>query len=293
MKENLFKLYKFSNSWTGTIIIVLFIVFFGIQAFVIPSGSMINTLLIGDHLFVKKFAYGIPDPHIPFLEIPLVKTKSGHIIDGARPSRGDIVVFRYPVNQKLHFVKRCVAVAGDEVMFHNKDLYIHPKEGDEYAKKAFAGYEIVSFGDKLWVKNPYAKEHAGIHYDQKPIADFSNFGEMKDALEKPSEYYAKYKNSEIIFESDFVMLDDNDREQRKYYFGPYVLPEDKFFMMGDNRDNSADSRFWGPVDYSQIVGTPWFVYFSWDDKYSIKWDRIGNSVSALEEALKSKKAEAK
>lgn len=286
MKENLLKLYNFSNSWTGTIIIVLMIIFFGIQAFVIPSGSMINTLLIGDHLFVKKYVYGIPDPHIPFVEIPIIKTKTGHIIDGARPSRGDIVVFRYPLNEKLHFVKRCVATGGDEVMMHNKIFYIHPKEGDEFIKSNFKEYQLESFGGKLWVKQPYQNEHPGIHYEQEAIKDFSEFGELKDELKSPNEFYEKHRGSEVVFESPFAMLSDNDREQRKYYFGPYTVPEDNFFMMGDNRDNSADSRFWGAVTYSQVVGSPWFVYFSWDENYLIKWDRIGKSVANLEESIK-------
>jgi len=288
VKKNFLKLYEFSNSWTGTVIIVLAIIFFGIQAFVIPSGSMISTLLIGDHLFVKKYVYGIPDPHIPFIEAPLVKTKSGHIIDGPRPSRGDIVVFRYPLNQKLHFVKRCVAVSGDEIMFHNKNLYIHPKEGDDFVRTKYKGYETESFGGKLWVKNMYKHDHPGVHYDQKPIVNFEEFGELQGELSNPSEYYTKHKNDEMLFESDFVMLSNNDREQRKYYFGPFVVPEDNFFMMGDNRDNSADSRYWGTVAYSQIVGTPWFVYFSWDDNYLIRWDRIGKSVTALEDKLREK-----
>ena len=108
MRENLLKLYKFSNSWTGTVIIVLLVIFFVAQAFVIPSGSMIRTLLIGDHLFVKKFAYGVPTPHIPFLEIPLVPNHDGHLIEGERPKRGDIVIFRYPLDEKVHFV--CLGV---------------------------------------------------------------------------------------------------------------------------------------------------------------------------------------
>ena len=109
------KLSNFANSWVGTIIIVLMVIFFIAQAFVIPSGSMKRSLLIGDHLFVKKFAYGIPTPHIPWLEIPVVPdfNGNGHLIEGKRPERGEIVVFRYPLNEKVHFVKRCVAVGGD------------------------------------------------------------------------------------------------------------------------------------------------------------------------------------
>ncbi|MDD3477053.1 MAG: signal peptidase I, partial [Sulfurimonas sp.] len=95
MKELLRKTYKFSNSWTGTIIIVLFVIFFIAQAFKIPSGSMKDSLLIGDHLFAKKFAYGVSMPHIPFLEVSIMPwSDSLRLMDGDKPKRGDIVIFR-------------------------------------------------------------------------------------------------------------------------------------------------------------------------------------------------------
>ncbi len=286
MKENLLKLYRFSNSWTGTIIIVLLVIFFVAQAFVIPSGSMIRTLLIGDHLFVKKFAYGVPTPHIPFLEIPLVPNHDGHLVEGNRPQRGDVVIFRYPLNEKIHFVKRCVAASGDELFFHNQDLYLHPKEGDEYAKTAFTGYETVSIGGKLWIKNPYQKEHKGIHYDNPRLSFQVGGSKEEEAFYDPSLYYAARAGSEAVYETPFSTLEGDDVRFRKYFFGPITLGDDKFFMMGDNRDNSADSRYWGPVSYSQVVGKPWFIYFSWDDDYLIRWNRIGQTVDSLEKELK-------
>ncbi len=87
------KIYNWSSSWTGTIVIVLTIIFFVAQAFVIPSGSMKNTLLIGDMLFVKKFAYGVPTPTIPWIEVKVLPDfkGNGHLIEGERPKRGDIV----------------------------------------------------------------------------------------------------------------------------------------------------------------------------------------------------------
>jgi signal peptidase I len=236
------KLHRFSSSWTGTIIIVLFIIFFVAQAFVIPSGSMKRTLLIGDHLFVKKFAYGIPTPHIPFLEIPVLPdfNNNGHLIAGDGPKRGDIVVFRYPPQPKTHFVKRCVAVGGDALQVIDKVLYIRPKEGDEYIKANYDRDQIVDLNGKLWVKNPYRKLHKGIQNDPTIMAELLiNFPET-------------------------------------------IVPDNEYFMMGDNRDHSNDSRFWGSVPYKNIEGTPWFVYFSWDKNYEIRWDRIGRSVKSLE-----------
>jgi len=254
MKEILHKTYKFSNSWTGTIIIVLFIIFFVAQAFRIPSGSMKDSLLIGDHLFAKKFAYGIPMPHIPFLEMSIMPwSDSLRLADGDRPKRGDIVIFRYPQNVKQHFVKRCVALPGDELFVVNKDLYLHHNEGDEWIQKEFDGYEIVQFGGKLWVKNPYMKEHPGIHHDEK-------------------------------------IINDGRYPMPIFNFAPIKVDEDNYFMMGDNRDHSNDSRFWGAVPYDNIEGTPWFIYFSIDDNWEIRWDRVGKTPTDLEAPIHLEKA---
>jgi len=240
------KLSNFANSWTGTIIIVLMVIFFVAQAFVIPSGSMKRSLLIGDHLFVKKFAYGVPTPHIPWLEIPVVPdfNENGHLIEGERPKRGDIVVFRYPLNEKVHFVKRCVAVGGDRITVKDKVLYIKPHEGDDYIKKNYPKENIVDMKGSLWVKNPYRTKFKGIQNDEN------------------------IKSGSIYPEQIFN-------------FAPITLDDDSFFMMGDNRDHSNDSRFWGPVPYKLIEGTPWFIYFSWDKNYEIRWDRIGKFVDTV------------
>ena len=253
MKDRLIKLYHWSNTWTGTVIIVLLIIFFVAQAFVIPSGSMKNTLLIGDHLFVKKFAYGVPTPHIPWLEIPVLPDtdNDGHLIEGPKPKRGDIVIFRYPVNEKIHYVKRCVAVGGDYLFLHNKELYLHPHEGNEFVKQNFPKEDIVEINGLLWVKNPYRKEHPGIHNDPE-------------------------------------VINDGRYPQEIFNFGPIEVPKGEFFMMGDNRDHSNDSRFWGSVPYRLIVGKPWFIYFSWDKNYEIRWDRVGKSVEEIEEEMKKR-----
>ncbi|MEA2099153.1 MAG: signal peptidase I [Campylobacterota bacterium] len=246
MKKILHKAHKFSNSWTGTIIIVLFVIFFIAQAFRIPSGSMKDSLLIGDHLFAKKFAYGITMPHIPFLEVSVAPwSDSLRLMDGDKPSRGDIVIFRPPHNTKQHYVKRCVALPGDELFILNKDLYLHHNEGDEWIKKEFKDYETIVFAGKIWVKNPYMKQHPGIHHDTKIIND------------------GKYPMP--IFN-----------------FAPIKVDEDNYFMMGDNRDHSNDSRFWGGVPYDNIEGTPWFIYFSIDDNWEIRWDRVGKTPTDLE-----------
>lgn len=254
------KLYNWSSSWTGTIVIVLTIIFFVAQAFVIPSGSMKNTLLIGDMLFVKKFSYGIPTPRIPWIELKVLPdfNDNGHLIEGDRPKRGDIVVFRYPKNDNIHYVKRAVATGGDLIALQNKNLLLHPKEGNDFIKANYAKEDIIKVGDRLWVVNPYKREHPGIHNDPSVVNNGLN----------PSEL--------------FNML-------------PIKVPEDETFMMGDNRDHSNDSRFWGTVPYKFIVGTPWVVYFSWDENKEIRWDRVLKTVDSIEKEMdeKSQKIEHK
>jgi signal peptidase I len=223
------------------------------QAFVIPSGSMKNTLLIGDMLFVKKFSYGVPIPRIPWLELKMLPdfNDNGHLIEGDRPERGDIVVFRYPKNETIHYVKRAVATGGDLIALQDKKLLLHPKEGNEYVKANYPKENIIEVGDKLWVVNPYRKEHPGIHNDPSVINNGLNPHEL------------------------FSMI-------------PIEVPEDETFMMGDNRDHSNDSRFWGTVPYKYIVGTPWVIYFSWDKNKEIRWDRVLKQVDTLEEKTNTK-----
>ncbi|TKI69808.1 signal peptidase I [Sulfurimonas crateris] len=166
-------------------------------------------------------------------------------ISSKKIQRGDIVIFRPPHNTKQHFVKRCVALPGDELFVADKNLYLHHREGDEWIKNNFNEEDIVVFAQKLWVKNPYMKEHPGIHHDDK-----------------------------ISLNGQYPMPIFN--------FAPIRVDEDHYFMMGDNRDHSNDSRFWGAVPYENIEGTPWFIYFSIDEDWEIRWDRLGKTPTDLE-----------
>ena len=249
MKKFLSALYRFSSSWTGTIII------FVAQSFVIPSGSMKRTQLIGDFLFAKKFSYGIPTPHLPWLEIPLLPdfNNNGHLIEGPRPEREDIVIFRYPKNNKIHYVKRCVAVGGDELIYADKKLLIHFHEGDEYIKKTYPADKVLSLRGKLWVENPYMGKYPGIQYEPEGHTIF-------EAL---LQYYSYNK------EIDMTPIMVDELKTPVYELGSKVInalyakvEEDHFYMIGDNRDNSNDSRFWGSVPYKLIVGKPWLIYMS-------------------------------
>jgi signal peptidase I len=257
---------RFANSWTGTVIIVLFLIFFVAQSFVIPSGSMKRTQLIGDFLFAKKFSYGIPIPHLPWLEIPLLPdfNGNGHLIEGPRPQREDIVIFRYPKNPKIHYVKRCVAVGGDELIYANKKLLIHFHEGDEYIQKNYPKEKIVSLQGKLWVENPYMGKYPGIQYVPEGMNIF-------EALLR---YYTYNK------EIDMTPVMVEGLKSTVYEMGGKVInalytkvEEDHFYMIGDNRDNSNDSRFWGAVPYKLIVGKPWLIYMSIEHR---SYDRVFN-----------------
>lgn len=256
-------------------------IFFVAQAFVIPSGSMKDTLLVGDHLFVKKFSYGISTPRIPWIEVKVLPdfNGNGHLIEGEKPERGDIVVFRYPHDEKIHYVKRNFAVGGDEVIFTEKALFLHPHEGEEFIKANFDEKDIVKFGGKLFVREPY--KFGGIHYDEKV-----NLFELA----------VNYLNAGKFAMQPVIVNELPKAGNYPFNAFYFQVPEGEFFMIGDNRDHSNDSRFWGPVAYKNIVGKPWFVYFSWDDEYKIRWNRVGKSVDFIQnspELLSAAKAEAK
>lgn len=332
MKNFFSKLWAFTSSWTGTIIIVLVLIFFIMQAFVIPTRSMVSTLFEGDFLFVKKFSYGIPIPRIPWLEINVLPDfkGNGHLFEGERPKRGDVVVFIPPHIEKTYFVKRTFAVGGDEVIFDESGLYLHPFEGDEYVREHYSGHIVVEKLGKLFVKNPYMGRHPGIHYNsvfyKTPFSEYfysdengklyqkvckegmtgANIGDMEEGCDLWSRVYNDEPLESFIEDKNIayttmksgrkpiaMMRLDNDM----YYI---KVADDEFFMIGDNRNNSLDSRFWGSVPYKNIIGQPWFIYFSInkansqesgadEDKsrrYTIRWERMFKSVEGLEEMMR-------
>lgn len=196
------KILEYIKSIGIAILIALFIRAYIVQAFKIPSGSMIPTLLIGDHLLVNKFIYGVTPP---------LSEKKFLVLD--KPERGDIIVFKYPEDPSRDFIKRVIGVGGDTVEGKNKKIFVN-------------GIEI---------KEPYVR-----HTD-------------------PS-----------IHPGD---LDPRDN------FGPVKVPEGKLFVMGDNRDQSYDSRFWGFVDLKAVKGKALIIYWSWDnDNNKPRLQRIGKLI---------------
>lgn len=192
------------------LIIALFIRTFVVQAFKIPSGSMESTLLVGDHIFVNKFIYGI--------RVPLIKRR---IFDFKEPKRGDVIVFIFPEDKSKDFIKRVVGIEGDDIEIRDKRLYVN--------------------------------------------------GELQD------EPYTQYVEGTTI-----VPGRDN--------FGPITIPPGKIFVEGDNRDRSYDSRFWGFVDKTDVVGKAFIIYFSIENKPDahwyqfwkwpsrVRWGRIGDLI---------------
>ncbi|PAF41907.1 signal peptidase I [Helicobacter sp. 11S02596-1] len=287
-------IYNFCSSWTGTIVIVLFVIFFVAQAFVIPSRSMVATLYEGDMLFVKKFSYGIPIPKIPWIEFPVLPDfkGNGHLLEGKRPQRGDVVIFIPPHEPKTYYVKRNFAVGGDEVIFTSNGFYLHPHEGDDYVQSHYKGSKIVVMMDKKFVFEPYSQEHKGIHY---------NNGN--------SSYFVMANMAQTSLDNGFLGMNDNPNQagiammpvnlDGELVFYKKIAP-DEFFMIGDNRDDSNDSRFWGSVPYKNIIGKPWFIYFSINLKnsvesgadknpkalFTIRWERMFKSVESLEKQIK-------
>lgn len=189
---------------------------FVLQTFYIPSESMEETLLVGDHLFVNRFIYG---PTLSGLDAALLPHRD--------LQRGDIVVFRSPKEPTLDVVKRCIGVAGDTIEVRRKDLYINGKRVDD---------------------NAYA-----VHQDPRTYPNIPQI--------PPSE-----------------RIRDN--------FGPYVVPEDHYFCMGDNRDKSYDSRFWGPLPRKLVKGRAFMIYWSnGGETPDGTWRGFGEKVAHLGKTL--------
>ena len=177
------------------VVLALFIRTFVVQAFKIPSGSMKPTLLVGDHILVNKFIYGIK---IPFTDKTLIKL--------GEPKREDVVVFKYPLDPQKDYIKRVIGLPGEKVELVNKVLFINGKVIDD------------------------------------PHASYSLYGNLRN-------------------------------------FGPVTVPAHHLFVMGDNRDESSDSRVWGFVPYANLRGEAFLIYWSWDSvNFGVRWRRIGDIV---------------
>ena len=228
-KTNIITKYKFlgwlnkqGKSFLPILLIVLFLRSFLAEPFRIPSGSMLPTLLIGDYILVNKYEYGI--------RLPITKTK---IFNLSEPKRGDVIVFRYPGNEDINFIKRVIGIPGDKIKYHNKQLYVN---GVEYKKRKQETHEYLS-----------------------------DFGRQE------LEIFTENDNQKIynILNDNMSPINDNE----------FFVPENKYFVMGDNRDHSSDSRYWGFVPEKNLVGEAFLIWMNFNSKnFSMKYNRIGNSI---------------
>ncbi|MGY3904435.1 signal peptidase I [Aeromonas lusitana] len=211
------------------IALVLILRSFIFEPFQIPSGSMMPTLLVGDFILVEKFAYGLRDP--------VTNTK---FLETGEPARGDVVVFKYPLDTRVDYIKRVVGMPGDRVIYRNKELMIRPK-CDEQAGKTCPGFK------KLDVK-----------FEQR-----GEFSQMGIPLDRYTEQLGSVSHETL---RNPLMPDLVDRYYRQpgTYPDEWVVPEGHYFVMGDNRDNSTDSRFWGFVPEQNLVGKAVAIWISFE-----------------------------
>jgi signal peptidase I len=212
---------EYSEAIGTAVLIALFLRAFVVEAFKIPSGSMIPTLQVGDHIFVNKFIYGV--------RIPFTDTKIGQSI--RRPHRGEVIVFIYPKDPEKDFIKRVVAVEGDTVEMREDVLYVNEKPVERVAIDGECAYEDYDEERDQWEDRncEAAEEHVG-----------------------PTRYTTIY-NRGLLTLSPL-------RTTR-----PYTVPPNNVFCMGDNRDNSHDSRAWGPVPENLIKGKAMVIWWSQGD----------------------------
>jgi signal peptidase I len=228
------KLARWFDSWMRSLgmafVLFLIIKTFLIEAFQIPSGSMEHTLLAGDFLFVNKAVYGAQIPGTS-ARLPGFQT----------PDHGDVIVFAYPKDPNLNYVKRVIGAPGDTVEMRGGQVYVNGAPLDE----------------------PYVQRVDPLHDDFEP---------------------------EFNWQRGFLAFASPD-DRRRYHptrdtWGPLLVPGGKYFVLGDNRDNSADSRYWGFVDAGAVKGRPLLVYFSYDRGArdplpwltDIRWDRLGSLI---------------
>ncbi|WP_295543692.1 signal peptidase I [uncultured Thiohalocapsa sp.] len=224
---------EYARSFFPVILAVLLLRSFLVEPFRIPSGSMMPTLLVGDFILVNKFAYG--------LRWPVLNTK---FLDLGEPERGDVVVFRFPQNESIDYIKRVVAVPGDQVYYRNKTLYVN---GEPAAQVALP---------------PYVGEGSGQSHTGALRAVEAIDGMEHEILINPR-------------------AGDLPLGCRVLADGPVTVPEGAYFVMGDNRDNSNDSRCWGFVPDDNLVGEAFAIWMHWDggrDGFPVAFGRVGDVI---------------
>ncbi|MFT3960190.1 signal peptidase I [Propionivibrio sp.] len=215
---------EYGASFFPVILLVFVLRSFIVEPFKIPSGSMIPTLQVGDFILVNKYTYGI--------RLPVINKK---IIEFNTPQRGDVMVFRYPEDPSLDYIKRVVGIPGDKVAYQNKQLTINGKPVE------MRRIDDYLHPERLYYSRQFIEKMDGIEYRVLNDQDAPAF--IPDASRFPYRENCLYNNSGVIC----------------------TVPEGQYFMMGDNRDNSRDSRFWGFVPDENIVGKAFFIWLNFGD----------------------------
>jgi len=263
--------------------IAVFLKIFFIEAFGIPTPSMNNTLRVGDFLFVNKFCYGIRSPRtVPLTGIRLPHTK---MLPGyTTPGIGDVVVFEYPGDRNtveqpnvLHYVKRLIALPGDTVEIAGRRIFVNGERQGDPADAEFGAHVLGSgdFDADIYPKgSTYNRDWWG-----PMVVPFEGM-EIELTLQNIDRWrlFIEREGHSVRFTAQGTVQVDGSEDNT------YTVENDYFFMLGDNRDNSEDSRYWGFVPEQNIIGKAMLIYWSWDSRISftspftllgsIRWDRI-------------------
>ena len=215
---------EYSASFFPVILVVFVVRSFVVEPFKIPSGSMVPTLLVGDFILVNKFEYGI--------RLPITNTK---ITEGRTPERGDVVVFRYPKDESVDYIKRVIGLPGDVIEYQDKKLTINGKPVPETPLPDYLDEERLGYA-KQFEEDIDGRKNAILNNPAVPPF--------------------------IVGAEDFPYRDNCTYNARGVIC---KVPPGNYFMMGDNRDNSADSRYWGFVPDKNIVGRAFFIWMNFSD----------------------------
>ncbi|MBI2374456.1 MAG: signal peptidase I [Deltaproteobacteria bacterium] len=245
---------EFFESIGVAVMVALALRAFVIEAFKIPSGSMIPTLEVGDHIFVNKFIYG--------LRIPMT---NAWFFEWGSPARGDIIVFRFPVDLSKDYIKRVVAIAGDRVRVIGRDVFIN---GTKLDRAPPAEYTYVE--------------------DAEPGADAYDLGAPRKAYAFPESAHDEPRRYTVLYSAEQKFREPfpsgpslpglDCTPTLNGQVGECVVRTGYVFCMGDNRDNSYDSRGWGAVPVENIKGKAMFIWWSRGRESGIRWERIGTPV---------------
>jgi len=251
---------KHSREWFEALVIAAIFAtvlrVFVVESYRIPTGSMENTLLAGDFLFVNKYVYG---PKIPFTEIRLPGVD--------KVKRGDIIVFKFPKDRSLNYIKRCIALSGDTLEIHDQQLSINKKPEVLPEHVQFIGTRVP------------AGEGDYMIFPQRSNYNKDNYGPIRiprkgDVVRLTPSTFPLYsaliadEGHDVSLQGRQVFVDGSPTQQ-------YTVHENYYFAMGDNRDNSLDSRFWGFLPEKDLVGKALMVYWSWDPDLSLLTDPLG------------------